>query len=121
MIHRIVNNGNGTGRRNHLKAKHKVIFEELAATEQDKAPEVSIKQLLLGKNPFDKESERYKKLDEYLLNFIINSCQPLSIVDEENFVKMLAKFDDRYILKRRQTLTKTDLPKKMESTKIKTK
>ena len=74
-----------------------------------------------AKNPYDKESERYKKLDEPVLNFIINSCQPLSIVDEENIVKILATFDDRYKLKCRQTLTKTDIPKKLESAKIKLK
>ena len=67
-----MNNGNGTGRRNHLKAKHKSSYEELAATEHDNAPEVSIKQLLLGKNLFDKESVRYKKIDGSVLNFVKN-------------------------------------------------
>ena len=51
---------------------------------------------------------RDKKLDKSVHNFIINSCQPLSIVDEENFIKKLATFDDRYKLKCRQTFTKTD-------------
>ena len=54
----ILKNENGTERRNHLKAKHQAIYDELTATEQDKALEASFKQSLLGKKSYDKESKR---------------------------------------------------------------
>ena len=54
----ILYNRNRTGIKNQFSAKHKKIYEKLAATVHNKAHEVSIKQLLLGKDPDNKESVR---------------------------------------------------------------
>ena len=73
--------------------------------------------MILNKNVYDKQSLKYKKLNEAVLNFIINTDQPISIIDNAHFIDMLRTFDDRFKPKCRQTITYTDIPEKLESIK----
>ncbi len=115
----IANTGNTSGRSLHLKAKHQDVYNKIVPAEKPEVP--SIKDAFLGKNPYDRESARSQKLDDAVLNYIVNSSQPISVVDDKDFIEMLSAFDNRYKLKCRQTLTKTDIPKKLELIKTKLK
>ena len=76
-----------------------------------------IKTLLTAKNPYDEDSAQKRKLIDSLIDFIIKTNQPLSLVDDEYFVKMLSSFDNRLRLSLRQTVTNKLIPLKIEEKK----
>ena len=72
----------------HLKSRHKSIKFKTKNSEPENpnAPSV-IKQALLNTNTYDKDSEKYRQITERLVEFIVVTNQPLSIVDEKPFIK----------------------------------
>lgn len=94
------NNENTSGRRKHIEAKHKDICIEKQEQEPTSAPSEpissshnSIDSML---KPYPADSSRSQKLNKAVLNFLIQSNQPLSIVEDPSFVEMLKNFDSRY-------------------------
>ena len=78
---------------------------------------IPIMNLLTAKNPYDEDSAQKRKLIDSLIDFIIKTNQPLSLVDDEYFVKMLSSFDNRLRLSLRQTVTNKLIPLKIEEKK----
>ncbi len=58
-------------------------------------PLQSIKEALIGKNPYAKDDPRKQELNQAVVKFIVKRHEPLSIVDDEDFVSMLSAFDNR--------------------------
>ena len=111
-------NGNTSSMNGHLKACHKNIKFLMKNNEEASICTPStIKNALLNKNHYDFESERYKVLTESILDFLAETNQPLSIVDNPSFIKMLNKFDSKYKIPGRQTITDKYLKEKFENVK----
>ena len=113
------NNKNTSSMNNHLSTFHKHIK---FVTKNDKIlvnteTPTAIKNALLNKNAYDVDSERYKNLTDHVVNFVAETNQPLSLVDHPAFIKLLSKFDDKYKLPGRQTITTKNLKEKVDKVK----
>lgn len=60
--------------------------------------------------PYDKSSERKKKLDNEVALFIARDMQPFSVVEDAGFKSLLKSFDPRYELPSRKRLTDVLIP-----------
>ena len=54
-------------------------------------------------------------MTDCVVDFIAETNQPLSLVDNSSFIKMLSKFDNKYKLPCRQTVTNKYLKEKVEN------
>jgi len=112
------NNNNTSSMNGHLKSRHKSIKFKTKNSEPENpnAPSV-IKQALLNTNTYDKDSEKYRQITERLVEFIVVTNQPLSIVDEKPFIKFLSLLDNKYKIPGRQTLSDKYLKESCEKIK----
>jgi hypothetical protein len=67
----------------------------------------NIKNMLINKYPYGETSLQYLNRLNVLLDFIIRTGQPLSLVDNKYFIKLLAVFDDKFKQPHRQYVSKT--------------
>jgi len=73
---------------------------------------VPIKTFLLSKTPYSADSAERLRLIDSVVNCVVKLNLPLSIVDEEPFIKLLADCNNRFKIPCRQTLTKKLIPAK---------
>jgi hypothetical protein len=71
----------------------------------------------LNSNYYEIESPRYQLLTDSVLTCLTECNLPLSLVDNPVFIKMLNKFDNRYKLPGRKTLTDKYLHDKFKNRK----
>jgi hypothetical protein len=108
--------GNTSCMRSHINSKHKNIkmcIYEVAKSQRER----SIKNAYANINVYKGDSERHKNLTNAVVEFLVETNQPLSLVDNPSFIKMLNKFDNKYKLPCRQTITQKNIIEKFESVK----
>ena len=110
-------NNNTSAMNGHLKAHHKNIQFKTKNTKNINAPNV-IKNSLLNANSYDFDTEKYKTISEHIIQFIAETNQPLSIVDEPSFIKLLSKLESKYKTPGRQTVTNKYLNETFEKIKL---
>ena len=107
---------------NHLNSFHKNIKftskNDMKLYEDTKETPTSIKNSLLNKNAYDFDSD---SITDHVVEFLAETNQPLSLVDNLAFIKLLSKLDNKYKLPRRQTITNKTLKDKAEIIKSKIK
>ena len=84
--------GNTSGRKGHITSMHKDIILEKAKENIEKT--ISIRDSLQG---YATNSMRYIKLNRAVLNFIVRKNQPISLVNDPDFLEMLKEFDPRHV------------------------
>uniref|UniRef100_A0A1X7U5T4 BED-type domain-containing protein n=1 Tax=Amphimedon queenslandica TaxID=400682 RepID=A0A1X7U5T4_AMPQE len=111
--------GNTSNLFKHLQSNHK---DEYAAVEKhrleqasQKKMKVAVKQPSLKESfaiaqPYGKESQRKKKLDDVLVKMIATDLQPISIVNDQDFQNFLKAIDSKYIPPCRRTVTRDLMP-----------
>ncbi len=63
--------------------------------------------------PYKPTSLKKQKLDELVLDLITEDIQPLSVVENRAFRRLLHELDPKYEIVSRKTLTNKLLPKKI--------
>lgn len=58
------------------------------------------------KLPYKRNSKRKTALDRLLVEMIVKDYQPISVVDDDGFVKLVNGLDERYTIPCRGTITK---------------
>ena len=116
-------NGNSSVMSNHLLKIHGLNIKDVDSVQPryDTAipnQQVSIKQSLLNSAPYCESSLKYEHLLTATTDFIIKSGQPLSIVDDHHFIRLLAAFDNKFKLVPRQRLTNKILLEMIEKLKF---
>ena len=84
---------------NHLYSNHRINIKEPNFPSKTTG-HLSIKAAFANSYSYCSSSQKYRDLEESMCNFILQTGQPLSIVD--NFIKMLYSFDSKYKLPTRQ-------------------
>jgi len=83
----------------HLLVKHKInLLEET----ENNPPQINIKKLLANKFPYADSSAQFQKRLDAVFDFVVRTGQPISLMDNKQFVKLLAVFDDKFKLPTRQ-------------------
>ncbi|CAB4036879.1 zinc finger BED domain-containing 1-like [Paramuricea clavata] len=112
----------------HLKCKHNSEYKTVDAEkkEQEKSqvnkrkatPKQMTMQSALGRGTtYPISSKRWGDITESLVGMIAKDMQPLSVVENEGFIKFVKELDPRYQLPSRSTITRSLLPKKYEKLK----
>jgi hypothetical protein len=103
----------------HLSTFHKDIkfIRKNDKTNENMETPSSIKNALMNKNSYDAESDKFKSLTEYVVNFVTDTNQLLSIEDHPAFIKLMNKFDHKYKLPGRQTITNKNVNERAEKVK----
>ena len=118
-------NNNTSSMNNHLNSFHKNIKftskNDIKLYEDTKETPTSIKNSLLNKNAYDFDSDRFISITDHVVEFLAETNQPLSLVDNQAFIKLLSKLDNKYKLPGRQTITNKTLKDKAEIIKSKIK
>jgi hypothetical protein len=98
----------------HIEAIHKDIRVEKNNDEKSKSEKTTIKAALLAHSNlrYSKTSEQYEYLTSAVLSYIIDDKQAIDTVEKPSFINMLARFDKRYELPTRQSITNNLIPKK---------
>ncbi len=111
--------GNTTKLFNHLKFKHRPIYDQLIKKKQKEqrttpttssATQSSIKDTLFSATPYPSSSERHKKITDAVAHFLAKDMCPISTVENEGFKKMINTLDKRYALPSRHYFTRVALP-----------
>ena len=104
------NNNNTSVMNGHLTTFHL----EVKYRNKKKATETptSIKHSLLNTNAYATDSDKYRSITECVTEFLVETNQPLSLVDQQPFIKLVSKLDNRYKLPGRQTITNVWLKEK---------
>ena len=97
-------NGNTSTMLNHLKSFHPHLELE-NETNKEKNSETPLKCFLSNQQVYNETSTKYKELTDGVVDFITHCSEAVSLVDNPWFVKMLAKFDNRYVLPSRRKFT----------------
>ena len=116
---KITKTGNTSARTNHISKKHPfVILSKENQLNQAVGNTPEVKESFFG---YDVNSSRNKILQNAVAEFIVMDNQPISLIDNKAFNKLLFVFDPRYRKSCRQTLTKDTIPdmKKKTIEKIK--
>ncbi|KAL7392215.1 hypothetical protein ABVT39_021301 [Epinephelus coioides] len=107
----------------HLKVRHAEEYDEfskLASTKAERerfrlAAQAPLTQLpvtepLQQQQPYSKTSKKPKEISAKIMEFICLDHQPLSIVEDEGFKRLMSYLDPRYILPGRKYFTDVCLP-----------
>ena len=108
----------------HLKACHIKEFEEfskLASVKADKDKEratssqtpltqLTVTETLKRQQPYSNDNKRRKELNAKVMEFICLDQQPLSVVEDAGFKRLVSCLDPRYTLPGRKYLTDVCLP-----------
>ena len=115
----LADNKNTSAMNGHLEARHKNIkFKKRTNEAENLNTPSAIKAALLNTNFYDKDSETYKSITDNLIEFIAVTNQPLSIVDEKPFVKLVSKLNNKYKIPGRQIITEKYLKESCEKIKM---
>ena len=116
--------GNTSNLLKHLKAHQECMEEIKATTEKQKKKkqtdtQPTLQQTLVRTTLYLKESAKKQKIDNAVLEMIVTDLQPLSIVEDAGFKKLLETVDSRYQLPSRSTITRlpelyTDIKAKLQ-------
>ena len=98
--------GNTNNLTYHLEKEHPEQFREIKELEEPKKDiprsvsvrQLSLKATLTNATPYPKGSSRHKELVSATADFICHGLQPVSVVDEPSFRKLMAKADPRYAM-----------------------
>ena len=109
-----VSRGSTSNLARHLRSNHKEDFKRASGP--------PVKQLKLGdfiqsKAHYGNTSEKKKKLDGKVAEFLALDMHPASIVEGDGFRSLVKELDSRYVLPTRKTLTTRELPRLMEQVK----
>ena len=93
--------------------------DSTSSTETDSEPSNKrpLKSFLLSKEPYQDNSLEKQCLNDLLVNYIVGSNQPLSIVDDPKLIKFLNKLNPKYRVPCRQTITNKLKPEKTKEAK----
>ncbi|XP_032358832.1 zinc finger BED domain-containing protein 4 [Etheostoma spectabile] len=107
----------------HLKVSHRKEYEEFsklasAKTERERscvaapAPltQLSVTETLQRQQPYSNDSKKKKEISAKIMEFICLDHQPLSIVEDEGFRRLMSYMDSRYTLPGRKYFTDVCLP-----------
>ena len=111
-------NKNTSSIANHLYSNHRINIKE-SKLPSTTTGHLSIKAAFSNSYSYCSSSQKYRDLEESMCNFILQTGQPLSIVDNKHFIKMLDLFDSKYKLPTRQRFSYEIVQLKFESFKIK--
>ena len=111
-------NKNPSSMANHLYSNHRINIKE-SKLPSTTTGHLSIKAAFANSYSYCSSSQKYRDLEESMCNFILQTGQPLSIVDNKHFIKMLDSFDSKYKFSTRQRFSYEIVPLKFESFKIK--
>ena len=95
---KIICNGNTSGRTYHINGKHPNIrLEGKEFKHSNDTPAIDTKLFM-----YKPDCERVHNLNQAVLEFIVSTNQPVSVVEDPAFVQMLAAFDAKYKLRNRK-------------------
>ena len=97
----------------HLERHHRSEYALLLNTDRDKLSEQSqptLQKVLERSNPLPKDSERWQTLVEAISNFITSDMQPLLVVENAGFKKLLHTAEPRFKIPSRPYFTNTVIP-----------
>ena len=86
--------GNTSGRKGHITSMHKDILEK---AKENIEKTISLRDSLQGYSTNSIRYIKYIKLNRAVLNFIVRKNQPISLVDDPDFLEMLKEFDPRHV------------------------
>ena len=110
----------------HLKCKHGKEYQECEEErkEQEEAAgrkkrpatrlQLSLESTLTRSSPYPHTSARWKETTDAVLGMIAKDMQPLSVVENGGFRKLVQVLDPRYQLPSRSTITRSLLPRKYD-------
>lgn len=94
----------------HLKTHHGDQYAEFTqASSRQKQP--TLNEVLLKREKMSKDSPRAKKITEALTQYIALDDQPISVVDDIGFQRLIDVLEPRYELPSRRYITDVMLPK----------
>lgn len=107
--------GNTSNLRYHVQREHRL---ELPETDEEppreqssnKPVQVTLQAAIARTAPFGKDTIRHCQLEEATANFICQSLQPVSIVDQPSFRRLLEIAEPRFQLAHRTYFTNTVIP-----------
>ncbi len=95
----------------HLQTKHKHQLHQVAAQQP------KIKEFALAFSPYNRKSQRKRKLDEGLCDFLATDMLPLNLIEGAGFKKYMKLVDPRYQLPSKCKLREMEMPKLMDKVK----
>ena len=113
----------------HLKCKHFQVYEQVeeerkeeeAASSRAKRPatrqQLTMESTFTRSSPYPHSSVRWKEATDAVVRMIVKDMQPLSVVENEGFRRLMQVMDPRYQLPSRSTITRSLLPQKYEALK----
>ncbi|KAK7004624.1 zinc finger BED domain-containing protein 1 [Biomphalaria glabrata] len=110
---KIAHNNNTTNMLKHLRIKHP---SEFVASNAVKLKDSAVPQPMLFKTPlnhlsqYNADSQRKKRIDEILVSMIVSDLQPLSLVDDKGFLKLIYELDSKYQPPSRHTISRILIP-----------
>lgn len=99
----------------HLKAKHPAEYREFTSTTVERQP--TLEQMLAKREKMSRDNPRALKITDALAEYIALDDQPLSVVDNLGFRRLLCILEPRYEIPSRNHITDTVLPKLHDFTK----
>jgi hypothetical protein len=85
-------------------SKHLLLIHNIDINEEKQEKTISnLKTMLMSLYPYNKDSIQYQKRLDAVVDFIIRTGQPLSLIDNPKFIKMLSMFDNKFRLPSRNT------------------
>ena len=89
-------NGNISCMRSHITSKHKNIKMSIDEVDKNQIESNSIKNAFLNINYYKGDSECHQILTNAVVHFLVETNQPLSLVYNLSFIKIMNKFDSKY-------------------------
>lgn len=95
-----------------MLASEKAEGDRLQATCKPKSglAQLSLKQTLQRGEPYEKDSKKQKEINSKIMEFICLDHQPLSVVDDVGFKRLVNHLDPRYVHQGRKYFTDVCLP-----------
>lgn len=94
----------------HLKMKHKTEHGEFTAVTSSCTQQLTLQQTLARHEKFSMDNPRAKKISEVVTQFIVLDDQPLSIVDNVGFRRLMNLLEPKYEIPSRRHVTDVMLP-----------
>ena len=111
---------NTTNLAQHLKSHHKTEHAEYLRKRNDskeatdaqkkKLTQPTLKAAFKAVEPFSSGSKKAKEIDKTIMEFIALDHQPLSVVQDRGFKRLVSKLEPRYKIPGRKYLTDVALP-----------
>lgn len=104
---------NTTNMIRHLKLKHSAEYSQFSQATQAKAApkQHTLEETFKRREKFPLESDKAAKVTEKLVEFIALDDQPISVVENTGFRRLLEHLEPRYVLPSRHYISETAIPK----------